>query len=160
MDLKDLVEISRRYGTDEFALAGGGNTSCKDDETLAVKASGTALRTIGEDGFVLLDRARLAAMLGGRFDITTHFPLQFIEQAVHALFGGQRRAADEHRGLRDQRDHRGPGSAVAPNGRKVQPHVDDDPEPGDQDVPSLGARCDQQVQHDVVREDEEKRRGQ
>jgi rhamnose utilization protein RhaD (predicted bifunctional aldolase and dehydrogenase) len=36
MDLKDLVEISRRYGTDEFALAGGGNTSCKDGETLAV----------------------------------------------------------------------------------------------------------------------------
>ena len=68
MDLKDLVQISRRYGTDEFALAGGGNTSCKDDETLAVKASGTALRTIGEDGFVLLDRARLAAMLGRTYD--------------------------------------------------------------------------------------------
>ncbi|MCX7031952.1 MAG: SDR family NAD(P)-dependent oxidoreductase, partial [Spirochaetes bacterium] len=64
MDLKDLVEISRRYGADEFALAGGGNTSCKDDETLAVKASGERLRTIGEDGFVLLRRADLAAMLG------------------------------------------------------------------------------------------------
>jgi NAD(P)-dependent dehydrogenase (short-subunit alcohol dehydrogenase family)/rhamnose utilization protein RhaD (predicted bifunctional aldolase and dehydrogenase) len=64
MDLKDLVEISRRYGTDEFALAGGGNTSCKDDETLAVKASGERLRTISEDGFVLLRRADLAAMLG------------------------------------------------------------------------------------------------
>ncbi len=68
MDLKDLVQISRRYGTDDFALAGGGNTSCKDDETLAVKASGTALRTIGEDGFVLLDRARLAEMLGRTYD--------------------------------------------------------------------------------------------
>ena len=27
------------------------------------------------------DSSRLAAMLGGRFDLTTHFPLQFIEQA-------------------------------------------------------------------------------
>ncbi len=68
MDLKDLVEISRRYGTDEFALAGGGNTSCKDGETLAVKASGVALRTIGEDGFVLLRRTDLAAMLGRAYD--------------------------------------------------------------------------------------------
>jgi NAD(P)-dependent dehydrogenase (short-subunit alcohol dehydrogenase family)/rhamnose utilization protein RhaD (predicted bifunctional aldolase and dehydrogenase) len=68
MDLKNLVEISRRYGTDEFALAGGGNTSCKDDATLAVKASGAALRTISEDGFVLLRRADLAAMLGRAYD--------------------------------------------------------------------------------------------
>lgn len=68
MDLRELVEISRRYGTDEFALAGGGNTSCKDDETLAVKASGAALRTIGEDGFVLLSRTDLAAMLGRTYD--------------------------------------------------------------------------------------------
>ena len=68
MDLKDLVEISRRYGSDEFALAGGGNTSCKDDETLAVKASGARLRTIGEDGFVLLRRSDLAAMLGRAYD--------------------------------------------------------------------------------------------
>ncbi len=68
MDLKDLVEISRRYGTDEFALAGGGNTSCKDDERLAVKASGERLRTIGEDGFVILRRTDLAAMLGRAYD--------------------------------------------------------------------------------------------
>jgi NAD(P)-dependent dehydrogenase (short-subunit alcohol dehydrogenase family)/rhamnose utilization protein RhaD (predicted bifunctional aldolase and dehydrogenase) len=68
MDLRELVEISRRYGTDEFALAGGGNTSCKDDETLAVKASGAALRTIGEDDFVLLRRADLAAVLDRTYD--------------------------------------------------------------------------------------------
>ena len=57
-----------RDGTDEFALAGGGNTSCKDGETLAVKASGARLRTIGEDGFVLLRRSDLAAMLGRAYD--------------------------------------------------------------------------------------------
>lgn len=68
MDLKDLVEISRRYGTDEFALAGGGNTSCKDDRYLAVKASGVALRSITESGFVILRRADLAAMLGRAYD--------------------------------------------------------------------------------------------
>jgi peptide/nickel transport system substrate-binding protein len=30
------------------------------------------------------DSSRLAAMMGGRFDITTHFPVQFIEQAKKA----------------------------------------------------------------------------
>jgi len=64
MDLRELVEISRCYGSEDFALAGGGNTSCKDDETLAVKASGAALRDITENGFVLLRRRDLAAILG------------------------------------------------------------------------------------------------
>jgi peptide/nickel transport system substrate-binding protein len=30
------------------------------------------------------DSSRLAAMMGGRFDITTHFPTQFIDQAKKA----------------------------------------------------------------------------
>jgi rhamnose utilization protein RhaD (predicted bifunctional aldolase and dehydrogenase)/NAD(P)-dependent dehydrogenase (short-subunit alcohol dehydrogenase family) len=62
-ELEQLVEVSRRYGADSrFVIAGGGNTSYKDNERLWVKASGHALATIGEDGFAVLDRALLNKM--------------------------------------------------------------------------------------------------
>jgi NAD(P)-dependent dehydrogenase (short-subunit alcohol dehydrogenase family)/rhamnose utilization protein RhaD (predicted bifunctional aldolase and dehydrogenase) len=64
MDLKELIEISRLYGEgNEFTVAGGGNTSVKDDESMAVKASGTFLRGITEDEFVLLDRAAVRSVM-------------------------------------------------------------------------------------------------
>lgn len=60
MSIKKLVEISRFYGKEPgFLLAGGGNTSFKDDSYLYVKASGFRLASIGEDGFVKLDRNAL-----------------------------------------------------------------------------------------------------
>ena len=60
MDLKDLAEISRFYGSDpDILLAGGGNTSCKDEQYLYVKASGYRLADIGTDGFVRLNREAL-----------------------------------------------------------------------------------------------------
>ncbi|MBO4557478.1 MAG: class II aldolase/adducin family protein, partial [Bacteroidales bacterium] len=62
-EIEQLVEVSRRYGADSrFVIAGGGNTSYKDNERLWVKASGHALATIGEDGFAVLDRALLNKM--------------------------------------------------------------------------------------------------
>lgn len=63
MGLKELVEVSNYYGADEeIVLAGGGNTSFKDDEFLYIKASGTTLATITENGFVKINRNRLAKM--------------------------------------------------------------------------------------------------
>ncbi|TCO07731.1 SDR family NAD(P)-dependent oxidoreductase [Natronoflexus pectinivorans] len=59
--LKKIAEISRFYGCQkEFVIAGGGNTSYKTDDRLWVKASGFALSTITEEGFAMLDRAKLA----------------------------------------------------------------------------------------------------
>ena len=59
----DLIEISRFYGADtRFVIAGGGNTSYKSADTLWVKASGAALATISEDGFAVLDRAKLKVL--------------------------------------------------------------------------------------------------
>jgi len=58
--IEELVEISRYYGSNpDYVIAGGGNTSYKDDRYIWVKASGTELGTIGEEGFVQLDRSRL-----------------------------------------------------------------------------------------------------
>ena len=60
MSLDALVEVSRRYGSDpQWVLAGGGNTSFKDDENLYVKASGYPLSTIGPNGFARMNRRAL-----------------------------------------------------------------------------------------------------
>lgn len=61
--LESLIAISRKYGADpRYVIAGGGNTSCKDDRHLWIKASGHALATIDEDGFAVLDRSLLNMM--------------------------------------------------------------------------------------------------
>ncbi|MDR1352292.1 MAG: class II aldolase/adducin family protein [Treponema sp.] len=61
MGLAELVEISRFYGSRAgYVMAGGGNTSFKDRETLYVKGSGTSLGTIEAGGFVRMDRKKLA----------------------------------------------------------------------------------------------------
>ncbi len=59
-ELKQLVSISRYYGGDpDYVIAGGGNTSYKDDRFIWVKASGVAMANITEDGFVQLYRDKL-----------------------------------------------------------------------------------------------------
>ena len=56
-NIKQLIDISRKYGSDSrYVIAGGGNTSFKNDRKIWVKASGHALSTITEDGFAVLDR--------------------------------------------------------------------------------------------------------
>lgn len=63
MGLKELIETSRKYGGDDsFVLAGGGNTSYKNETTLYIKASGTTLADITADGMVRMNRARLDAI--------------------------------------------------------------------------------------------------
>lgn len=61
--LDDLVAMSHRYGSNPaLVLAGGGNTSYKNEENIYIKGSGTALATIEAEGFVRMDRTKLAAM--------------------------------------------------------------------------------------------------
>ena len=62
--LNTLCNFSHRYGgCSEYVLAGGGNTSCKDENYLYIKGSGTALATIEPCGFVKMERSKLADML-------------------------------------------------------------------------------------------------
>ena len=52
--------MSNTYGSNPaYVLAGGGNTSVKDETTLYVKGSGTQLATIKAEEFVEMSRARL-----------------------------------------------------------------------------------------------------
>ena len=58
--IQELIEISQFYGKQkDFVIAGGGNTSYKDENHIYIKASGHSLATIGEDGFAQLDRKGL-----------------------------------------------------------------------------------------------------
>ncbi|MDR0796032.1 MAG: SDR family NAD(P)-dependent oxidoreductase, partial [Tannerella sp.] len=58
--IDQLIHISRKFGSDNrYVIAGGGNTSYKNEEHIWVKASGYALATITENGFALLDRKKL-----------------------------------------------------------------------------------------------------
>ena len=59
-NIAELIAVSRQYGKDKsFVIAGGGNTSFKDDNYIWIKASGAALETIDENGFVSLSREKL-----------------------------------------------------------------------------------------------------
>lgn len=61
MSLSVIAELSRFYGSDQrFVLAGGGNTSYKDEKNLYIKPSGIALADISEKDFVKMDRKKVA----------------------------------------------------------------------------------------------------
>ncbi|MBQ7760645.1 MAG: class II aldolase [Clostridia bacterium] len=61
MSIEVIERISHKYGSDpSYVLAGGGNTSFKDDNYLYIKGSGTSLATITKDGFVKMSREALA----------------------------------------------------------------------------------------------------
>lgn len=64
MSLSYLVEMSNRYGkNEEFVLAGGGNTSYKENGVMYVKGSGTSLASVNAEQFVKMDMQKLSAML-------------------------------------------------------------------------------------------------
>jgi rhamnose utilization protein RhaD (predicted bifunctional aldolase and dehydrogenase) len=60
MSLEKLLQMSHRYGADEeYVLAGGGNTSYKENGVLYIKGSGTQLSDIEQEQFVAMDLQRL-----------------------------------------------------------------------------------------------------
>jgi len=59
-EIKELIGISKFYGGNkEYVIAGGGNTSFKDNETIWIKASGQSLAELTEEGLVALNREKL-----------------------------------------------------------------------------------------------------
>ena len=58
--MQNLIDYSRKYGADpELVLAGGGNTSMKENGILYVKGSGCALKDVTKDTFVAMDLVKL-----------------------------------------------------------------------------------------------------
>jgi NAD(P)-dependent dehydrogenase (short-subunit alcohol dehydrogenase family)/rhamnose utilization protein RhaD (predicted bifunctional aldolase and dehydrogenase) len=67
-EIQELIEISRFYGQKkDFVIAGGGNTSFKDENHIYIKASGSSLATIDESGFAQLDRKMLDSISKKRY---------------------------------------------------------------------------------------------
>lgn len=60
--LKDITELSHRFGTSDYVFGGGGNTSVKDNDTLWVKPSGITLSELKPQSFVALDRNKVSAL--------------------------------------------------------------------------------------------------
>ncbi len=61
-DLEIITGLSHEFGVAQYVMGGGGNTSCKDRETLWIKPSGTTLRGLSPERFIAMDRGRLAAL--------------------------------------------------------------------------------------------------
>ncbi|MBQ9941261.1 MAG: SDR family NAD(P)-dependent oxidoreductase [Clostridia bacterium] len=71
MSIQLLAEMSNKYGKNpEYVLAGGGNTSFKDNDYLYIKGSGTALATIKPEEFVVMRRADLNKMWNNKYSET------------------------------------------------------------------------------------------
>lgn len=83
-EINDLVEISRYYGKNkEYVIAGGGNTSFKDEYTIWIKASGKALAELNENGLVALSRDKLHIISGKTY---SDEPVKREEEVKNDLF--------------------------------------------------------------------------
>jgi len=83
-EINDLVEISRFYGKNkEYVIAGGGNTSFKDEYTIWIKASGKALAELDENGLVALSREKLHIISGKTY---SDEPVKREEEVKNDLF--------------------------------------------------------------------------
>jgi rhamnose utilization protein RhaD (predicted bifunctional aldolase and dehydrogenase)/NAD(P)-dependent dehydrogenase (short-subunit alcohol dehydrogenase family) len=59
-ELNELIEISKYYGSNkEYVIAGGGNTSFKDEQTIWIKGSGQSLAELTHEDLVVLSRDKL-----------------------------------------------------------------------------------------------------
>jgi len=83
-EINDLIEISRFYGKNkEFVIAGGGNSSFKDEKTIWIKASGYPLADLDEKGLVALSREKLQIISG---KVYPEDPVKREEEVKNDLF--------------------------------------------------------------------------
>ncbi|MCL2320225.1 MAG: class II aldolase/adducin family protein [Treponema sp.] len=94
MSIEALAKISRYYGSNpDYVIAGGGNTSFKDQDTLCIKGSGMALADAVPAAFVRMDRKALAAI----WDKTYPAESDAREKAVLADLLAARKAGEEQK---------------------------------------------------------------
>ena len=91
MSLNALVEVSRYYGNkSDYVLAGGGNTSWKDEETLYVKGSGQSLAEVDAASFVKMDRKALAGIWDKKYPhLETEREREFLSDMMAARKKGE-----------------------------------------------------------------------
>lgn len=83
-EIQHLINISHHYGKDkDYVIAGGGNTSYKDNDHIWVKASGTTLSGITENGFAILDRKKLNSIPEKTYDNDPDIREQQVKEALY-----------------------------------------------------------------------------
>ena len=83
-ELSELIEISKFYGNNkDYVIAGGGNTSFKDNDKLWIKASGQSLAELNEAGLVSLNRLKLHIISSANY---SEEPVEREEQVKEDLF--------------------------------------------------------------------------
>jgi NAD(P)-dependent dehydrogenase (short-subunit alcohol dehydrogenase family)/rhamnose utilization protein RhaD (predicted bifunctional aldolase and dehydrogenase) len=83
-EIKELIEISKYYGSNkDYVIAGGGNTSFKDNDTIWIKASGYALADMKEEELVALNRQKLHTISSA---VYSEDPVTREEQVKEDLF--------------------------------------------------------------------------
>ena len=83
-EISELLQISDFYGSNkEYVIAGGGNTSFKDEKTIWIKASGTPLAAITEEGLVALSREKLHILATRKYP---EDPMQREEEVKKDMF--------------------------------------------------------------------------
>ena len=87
-DLEKIVALSRFYGSDpDFLLAGGGNTSIKNEDSLYIKASGVSLADIDRNGFVEMSRDKVRDILKKTY---SRDPMEREEQVKNDMLNARR----------------------------------------------------------------------
>ncbi len=85
MSLKKITELSNFYGKNPaYVLAGGGNTSYKDEKFLHVKPSGIALAEIKESDFVKMSREKIRLVFSEKSPEGTRAKEAFVKQLLAA----------------------------------------------------------------------------
>lgn len=89
--MESLVDFSRKYGGDpELVLAGGGNTSMKENGVLYVKGSGCSLATIDPEDFVALDISKLMKIFDREYSpVEMERESQFLADVMATKLPGQ-----------------------------------------------------------------------
>ncbi len=70
--LAAITQLSHEFGTCDYVLGGGGNTSVKNETTLWVKPSGTTLGALTPETFVAMSRAKLAELYDVQAPANSH----------------------------------------------------------------------------------------
>ena len=89
--MQNLIQFSRTYGADpDLVLAGGGNTSMKENGILTVKASGCSLARVTEENFVKLEIAKLIPIFEKQYpDDDSRREAMFLADVSEAKIPGQ-----------------------------------------------------------------------
>jgi len=106
--LQALADMSNKYGSNpEFVLAGGGNTSFKNDELLFIKGSVTALATIKPDEFVRMERALLNEIRTKKYsEVEAECEAEVLEDMMNARVKGETRRPSVETVLHDLMEYK------------------------------------------------------